>query len=291
MKKREREDAGNVTFDPELAFPGSPFVNSSSSKNSDTDSTVPLPKLGLRYEATENTNVAFVVQRGYRSGGNEFDPLTGATSEFDPEFTWNYEASIRSEFPDNRGTLAFNVFYTDWEDMQVSVTDPITDLGTTVNAGESHIVGGEIELNALFFDDRSLAWYASIGYAKTEFDDFTDDDEDFSGKAFAYAPELTAATGLTYLHQSGIFTNVDVRYTDESYADPENTIVLNSYIIVNLNVGYEDENWRVRGFVDNLFDEFYTYEESRPSTTGGGTLRRLRPGAPTTYGVTGELFW
>src|SRR3546814_10188159 len=62
----------------------------------------------------------FTVQRGYRSGGSSGNIARSATFSYDPEFTWNYELSLRSAWLDGRLTLNANAFYVDWKDQQVS---------------------------------------------------------------------------------------------------------------------------------------------------------------------------
>src|SRR3546814_4201662 len=69
---------------------------------------------------TPNLKTGFTVQRGYRSGGSSGNIARSATFSYDPEFTWNYELSLRSAWLDGRLTLNANAFYVDWKDQQVS---------------------------------------------------------------------------------------------------------------------------------------------------------------------------
>ena len=68
-----------------------------------------LPKLGVRYSLTGDTSLGFVVQRAYRAGGTGVAVVSGLVSEFDPEYTWNYEASLRSAVLGNRLSIEANV--------------------------------------------------------------------------------------------------------------------------------------------------------------------------------------
>src|SRR3546814_2974641 len=62
---------------------------------------------------TPNLKTGFTVQRGYRSGGSSGNIARSATFSYDPEFTWNYELSLRSAWLDGRLTLNANAFYVD----------------------------------------------------------------------------------------------------------------------------------------------------------------------------------
>src|SRR3546814_3259487 len=55
-----------------------------------------LPKAGIQMAWTPNLKTGFTVQRGYRSGGSSGNIARSATFSYDPEFTWNYELSLRS---------------------------------------------------------------------------------------------------------------------------------------------------------------------------------------------------
>src|SRR3546814_19494418 len=78
-----------------------------------------LPKAGIQMAWTPNLKTGFTVQRGYRSGGSSGNIARSATFSSDPEFTWNYELSLRSAWLDGRLPLHATAFYVDWQDQQV----------------------------------------------------------------------------------------------------------------------------------------------------------------------------
>jgi outer membrane receptor protein involved in Fe transport len=80
-----------------------------------------LPKGGLSWEVAPDKTVSAIVQRGYRSGGNGINPGRAQALTYDPEYTWNYELSLRTQWLDRRLTLNANAFYIDWTDQQVNV--------------------------------------------------------------------------------------------------------------------------------------------------------------------------
>ncbi|MEO0917014.1 MAG: TonB-dependent receptor, partial [Pseudomonadota bacterium] len=133
-----------------------------------------LPKLGVTYDFTEDQAVSATVQRGYRAGGVSSNFVTAELSEYDPEFATNYEVAYRGSFQNDRVRIAGNVFFTQWEDMQISV--PGTPTGTaldplfnfdTANAAESELYGFELSVEADPSDRLSV--FGSVGYTQTEF--------------------------------------------------------------------------------------------------------------------------
>ena len=190
---------------------------------SDTDYDAFLPKLGLRWDQTDNMSWSFVYQRGYRAGRAAIDN-TNTPYDFDPEYTDNFEIALRSVLLDGRLNVNANIFYTDWTDQHVITLIPGTSALAfrTDNAGESELYGFEIDATASL--TSALTFVAGMGWLQTEFKDFVNAQtgEDFSGNSFPQSPELTFSLGFFYEHSSGIYGSFDARYQDSSYSDPDN---------------------------------------------------------------------
>lgn len=221
-----------------------------------------LPKLGLRYELTPDVSAGFVVQRGYRSGGSSSNLARAQTFAYDPEYTWNYEASLRSSWLDGALTVNANAFYVDWSDQQVAVNFGLNDFDLhTVNAGQSHLYGFEVE--TAWQVSQPLNLYASVGHTRTRFDDFevsTGAVTDLSGQEFAFAPALTLSGGGTYRWSNGFVANLNANYRSEVYSEvgaAQPTSRVGDRTIVNTRVGYETDRWGAFVYAHNLFDEEY----------------------------------
>lgn len=246
-----------------------------------------LPKVGVAYKAKEDLNLGFVVQRGYRAGGAGTNIFNGERYEYDPEYTTNYEASVRSEMLDKRLTVNGNVFYTDWKDQQVFVVLGSNPNNTqTENAGRSSLKGAEIEVD--YKPNNNLKTYASLAYVKTEFDEYKNRGEDFSGNEFANAPRFTAAAGVDYYFPNGMVTGVDLSYAGKSYVDEENSEkgVIDSRTLVNAKVGYTQDQWEVFAFARNLLNKDYATQNILGDD---GEVSLLRTGEPRTIGVTAQV--
>ena len=221
-----------------------------------------LPKGGIEMAWTPDLATAFVVQRGYRSGGSGFNTARSQLFPYDPEFTWNYELSLRSAWLDGRLTVNANTFYIDWTDQQTTANFGNGTYDThTVNAGKSHLYGFELELAhrvSPVFD-----WYASVGHTRTKFDEFVTNVgsiTDLSGLEFPYAPKWTLAGGANARFGGGFSANLNASYRSAVFTDvsiPQSDSRVSARTLVNAKIGYEAENWSLSLFANNLFDEKY----------------------------------
>ena len=249
-----------------------------------------LPKVGAKYDFTDDVSLAFVVQRGYRSGGTTINVARSTAVPYDPEYTWNYELSFRSSWLDDTLTLNANAYYVKWTDQQVMV-----NLGLnlydyqTENAGKSRLYGFEVELGHRPSD--SFDWYASIGHTDTQFEDFTVNtgsvDVDLSGSEFAFAPHWTLAIGGNWRFGGGFVANLNANYRGDAYSDTgvtQDAYAIKARTLVNGKFSYETERWSASLFVNNAFDEEYIqYNQA--------TFNRAMLGAPRVIGVVLGARW
>jgi iron complex outermembrane recepter protein len=249
-----------------------------------------LPKLGAKYDLSDDASVSFVVQRGYRSGGSTVNLARSAVVPYDPEYTWNYELALRTAWPDQRLTFNANAFYIDWTDQQVTV-----NLGRglydfqTENAGKSHLYGFEME--AAWRPAEALDVYGSVGHTRTHFDDFTVAtglaDADLSGTEFRFAPRWTLAAGVNYRFADGFIANVNANYRSKAFAAAgadQQLYAIKARTLVNARLGFEAEHWSASVFADNLFDETYV-QYPQP------TMNRAILGDPRVIGAVLETRW
>ena len=138
-----------------------------------------------------------------------------------PEYTDNYELSVRSAWLDDKLTVNANLFYLDWQDQQLSVQLTPNDLDMqTVNIGTSTVQGAELEVSYAL--THSITTYVALGISDTEFNDFIIDIPtrsgvntviDLSGRPFS-APKYTHNLGLMYQGDSGLFADINASYSN-----------------------------------------------------------------------------
>ena len=251
-----------------------------------------LPKLGLRHDISEDVSLAFVAQRGYRSGGSSFNLARSMVVAYDPEYTDNYEVSLRSQWFDGRLTVNANAYYIDWKDKQVSVNFGQGSFDYhTVNAGRAHLYGFELE--ATHRPTDGFDWYASLGHSRTQFDDFEPvlggNIYDYSGSEFAYAPHWTLAVGANWRFADNWVANLNANHRSAIYGTT-GTVQdqLGSRTLVNGRFGYEALDWSAWLFAENLFGEEYIqyrYTDQSLDLTHGIL------GAPRVLGIGFEARW
>ncbi|MEM7329877.1 MAG: TonB-dependent receptor [Pseudomonadota bacterium] len=235
-----------------------------------------LPKFGIGWDIDDKRSLNFIAQRGYRSGGVGINVATAQSYTFDAEYTWNYEASFRSKWLDDRLTINANAFFIDWTDQQVNVQLSSNTFDTeTQNAGSSEVLGFELETQYQASDNLDV--YGSIGIAESEFTDLCatvsiaiiDGLEtceidgatgfDFSGNTFTSAPDLTIAGGFTWQNENWI-VNGNANYASAAFsqlARPQERKTIDERTLVNFRAGWRNDNFGIYLTGDNVFDEEY----------------------------------
>lgn len=250
-----------------------------------------LPKLGIGYDFTDDMNMAFVVQRGYRSGGVAVNSARASVHKFEPEFTWNYELSFRSQWLDNRLTANANVFYVDWTDQQVQVS--LSDNGfdfETRNAGSSRLYGFELETQYEVQSGFNL--FASLGRVDSKFLDFTtsidDKEEDFSGNEFANSPRYSFALGGS-LHVNNYFFSTSFSQIGGRFTRPDEDQSgghdLKWRALLNAKVGYKTDSYGIYLVGSNLLNHEYIDSNFEVGNKG---LNIARYGKPRVIGLSFE---
>lgn len=248
---------------------------------SDADFDAWLPKLGVNHNLSDDVSISVIYQKGYRSGGVGTNIAQAKVFTYDPEYTDNYELSLRSVWLD--GSLVFNAnaFFLDWQKQQVSIQLSSNQYDTeTFNAGASEVKGFETEL--FYFPNEHLTITAGLGLAKTAFTDFqytvVENTVDLAGRRFADSPEKTANIAVSYDFESGFYINANANYSDSSnaYLNPEVSLdnfkfgvdkepVNEGRTLVNLQLGYQNEKYKAFISVKNLLDENYIEQFFRPA--------------------------
>lgn len=283
---------GTVTSDPADCVLVTPFGNQPCAALLGATNTpgVPasfeafLPRAAIVYSFTPDISLGFTIARGYCAGGAVLRQ-NGVTNQgeivaFDPEFTTNYELSLRTQSLDGVWTINANAFFTDWSDQQVTIpgasglsTDFFTD-----NAGESEIYGMELTVDYRPTDNFSA--FATLGLLDSEFTEFPfafvpGEFENLAEREFPSAPNVTASGGFNYEHDSGFYLSGSGSYTGETFSDVANLTVNRNedYFLVNGRFGYREGPIDVYVFANNLFDEqFVTRRDFAGVNTGTGEL-------------------
>lgn len=213
------------------------------------NNTVTLPKFVLQYFVDDSTTLSISARQGYNSGGGALS----ADNEYyyyDEESVNTYEISSRSHFFNGNISLNANLFYNDFEGYQASNRQR-----RITNIDKAETMGLEVELTAMLTDNVQLT--SGFGLLESEIKSADQAYGDIIGNELNSAPNVTANVGLKYWLNDELTLGVSGHYVGEYFGDINNSEerVAGDYVITRFNLDYQNENWRISGFVNNLFDE------------------------------------
>lgn len=278
--------------------PGVPLVAVPFSVDNSAVYTSFDPRIVLTYNFSRDVNIYASWSTGFKSGGFQYVPFAASQANvlFQPEEITAYEVGLKSEFLDR--TLRFNVagFYYDYTNLQVS---RIVDLGggaaasLITNAAASTIKGIEVEILARPSPniDVSIAY----GYLDAAYDEYIfNATQNFSGTAMVRAPDHSLNLGAEWRIPVGdegrITLRGDYALLSTFYHEPGEASPIfggatsltrePGYGLLDLRASFEYRNWRISGYVTNVFDTQYR----RTVLALGSTLSDF-PGQPRIYGL------
>lgn len=254
-------------------------------------------RVGVKWDATEDTLVYFNVSKGYKAGSF---PTAAASASVQlipavQESLMAYEAGVKASLFDRTLQLNGSVFYYDYNNKQIrgSILDPVFGpLSALVNVPKSHVMG--FEVSALTVPVEGLRINATVSYSDSEIDgNFSNYNylgalQNFTGEPFPLAPKWQGSVDAQYdfpiTDEVTGFVGATLSYQDDTNAGfgqlPELTI--DSYALLDLRAGVEKGNWRVHVWGRNVTDKYHWVQVARQF---GDALVRYS-GKPATYGLT-----
>jgi iron complex outermembrane receptor protein len=256
--------------------------------------TETTPKLGLRYQPSDDAMFYASYSEGFKSGGffaRQANYLIDPS--YEPEYVKNYEFGWKTTLQDGRMIFNGAIFRSDYDDKQESILIPVdlSNVATVVrNASSLEMTG--LELEVMYQVTQAWNVMATYGYLDSEYADYLADltgdnivtdnsalvPRNTPKNTFGLTTSYTAKVGngdlkarISYRHRSDMETN--------SSNNPLGT--LDSISNVNATVSYTINNYGVSLWGRNITDQ----REERWATIGGLTSRGWW-NEPATYGVT-----
>lgn len=284
-------------------------------------------RLMASYALRDDVSLNAQVSQGFRLGGVN-DPLNvnvcnpedleifGGFQSYDDETLWNYELGLKSSF--QRFRLNTAVFYTDIEDLQVTLDAGSCSSRISFNVPEAHTLGAELELTAFVTDSIELSLAGSV--VEAEFDTTVRDASGSilggveKGNRVASVPEWQLALTGTYtlgalLGASDSYINIVWQAVGSQYTQPSDQVPgagsfqsslpfggatgqevtqvdlkLDSYQLINLNFGLIYDDIELVAYIRNLSDEnaLLSFDRER----GGRARLGYRVSEPRSIGLT-----
>ncbi|WP_219042565.1 TonB-dependent receptor [Zhongshania aquimaris] len=152
------------------------------------------PKLSVRYDISDDINFYATWATAFKAGGFNEQSVDNTNLEFEPEEALTWEAGTKMRLLDGAATLNIGLFYTEFDNLQVSMFNGINF--TVGNAASAISKGVEIEGQLVPASWLSLG--GSIAYLNARYDKYLggqcvatseQDTCDLSGAELTRAPE------------------------------------------------------------------------------------------------------
>ncbi|MCF6194765.1 MAG: TonB-dependent receptor, partial [Kangiellaceae bacterium] len=268
------------------------------------------------------------ISNGFKSGGFIGSPSTPtrALDSFNEETATNYEWGFKSTLLDNTLRINGSLFFTDYQDLQVTRFTQLADNPTnpfgefiTENAASAEIFGLELEVTWLLTDNleiggsyayldatyknfspnvANLAPGGGIGACPTDSTAVSNNPADgcipdFSGNQLRQAPENMLSFYIRHNYDMGengfITSKLSYRFQDDSFYDPNNNdlAVIPDYTIIDAFVAWSSAN---EDWSIKAWMKNLTDEEYRVHvyTQRSSQIAFANFGNPKTFGVTAE---
>ena len=227
------------------------------------------PAAILEWDMNDSTMLYGSASTGAKAGGFDARGNTASNFEFEDESVTAFEIGSKSSLLDGRLEVNTAIFYSKYDDLQVSQFDGVVGFQVG-NAAEATSQGVEIDGRWLISEGLTLTFAGA--YLDFEFDDYdgacniglrlpADATCDYSGKPNIFSPEWTANGSLEWV--TGVTDNMDFRanldvlYTDEQYIDVtlDDNIIEDSVTRINARIALENDSWSLALVGKNLTDE------------------------------------
>lgn len=252
-------------------------------------------RVGLTYDFSETLFGYASVSRGVKSGGLQFadnDNANGIpTSSYDTAVTLSYEAGLRGSALGGALNYSASVFLNETSNEHIQAFDLVLGQFEVFNA-DTRNYGVEIEANYAV----SNAWtlQATIGLMETEIVSADAGSGIEKGNRVPLAPDYTVTLAAQYDSPlpngfGALFGRAEVIAVGTRAADALNSFDLDSYEVVNLQLGWYDNRYSVTAFVSNLFDEdVQSFGVPLGTSPTGDPLQAVVAGAPQLVGIRAE---
>lgn len=223
------------------------------------------PRIGVNWAINDDLNTYASVSRGFKSGGwlaRLVFPNPDELVDFPAEIVDSYEVGLKAELFDNRARVNMAAFYTDFQNLFNTFTNP--QGGFSGTATDAEIYG--LEAEGTYRLNANIDFFANFAIMEGEYaDDLPPGLDGFLGDDLARLPNFQGKIGVSGLFPLGggkgtIIANFDYSMIGDHYVAITNVdFSETSYDIANATLGWENEsqNFKVLARCRNCFDEEY----------------------------------
>ncbi len=221
------------------------------------------PKIALKYDINNFTNVYALVSKGYKTGGFNAIHERDEDLQFEAEHSWNYEVGLKTAFMQNRIQAEASLFYIDWSNQQIYQPVPSGRGSMLKNAGESVSKGAELSMRANVF--RNFNAILAYGYTDARFvTHIVDSTKNYNGNYIPYVPRHTFSMQLSHVVELPSQSIADrlkwsalYRAIGEHYWNEQNSQAQSAYGMLDLRMGVERGKFSLELWAKNLLASEY----------------------------------
>lgn len=250
------------------------------------------PKFGLSHLISEKSSIYANVSHGFSPPTLEETLLPDGiiNTEIKPESGWNYEIGSRASFMNNRMQVKMALYRMDIKNLLVARRTG-DDEFIGVNAGETQHDGLEFSLDYSWIQKESINLETYVSYTLNDFnfEEFIDDETDYSGNKLPGVPSQIFNAGVDLQTEFGIYGNLNFQYVGDMPMNDANLLFTESYTLTNFKMGYEFnliERLNLNTFfgINNIFDTHYASQILiNARGFGAASPRYYYPGYPVNY--------
>jgi len=239
------------------------------------------PTLMVEWDYSGDTLFYATLGQGFKAGG--FDAATSSGSadifEYEDETVLSGELGAKLSLADGAAELNLALFYSEYDDMQVSVFDGVVGFNVG-NAGQA--VSQGVELDGRWRVSEGLTLSGSMAYLDFEFKEYEGascpasnpaSSCDLKGQETSYTPSLSASVSADYIMPVAdgidLRSTLDLNYTGEQFVEStmDPLVKEGAATKVNLRIALEAEQWTLALLGKNLTDkDTYNFITETPLT-------------------------
>jgi len=273
-------------------------------------------RANAQYEITPDIAVYGQYSTGFKGGGINPRPFFAQqVLPFGPETLESYELGLKSDLFDRRVRLNLAGFYSNYDDIQLSLSNCTSQAGVgfgvpcalIVNGGKARIQGFEVETSIRPVDGLIIEGSVSLtDFKYKSFSSFTAANGVTSsvggptapngpqfGDVPPYTPKWKWSVGAQYEIDAGSvgsFTpRLDAAFQDDIWSNATNrpSNKIEDYIVANgrLTWANVDKDLEISAEVTNIFDKYY-YLTNFDLTIAGAGISSSQPGRPREWALT-----
>jgi len=268
------------------------------------------PKVTLSYQFDKDLLVYATAAKGFRPGGGTGPVPTSGTLgdpceaqlqqeynshgafvpgplQFKSDSVWSYELGEKWRSADNRVTINASTYFESW--IGVQQTNSLTcGYIYTANAGDAHVYGGELELDAIVVKDLEAT--ANVSYSHAALVSANLVGAGFNpGTPIQEVPKWTSTVALIYRHPLNDALTLTARgestYTGSRTDETFYVNTLPGYDLTNVRAGVEAGRWSAVLFINNVADKRALLNNITQDAANLADVNRIAVNQPRTAGI------